>query len=170
MRKLFLLVGAAFGTLAGFLFAPRSGKETRNKISEDIKKGGKGLDLIKNDAKKIGKDIADTVKEISENEDVKKIVKKGKKQAEEIYKKGKKELETALKEGKKKINTEIKKGKKKLEKITEDAYSFGMKESKKLKKQPAKKVKKSSIKNKTVKTKTVKKSTTKNTKAKTKKS
>lgn len=133
MKKLFLLFGAIFAALAGMLFAPRSGRETRNKISAEIKKGGNGLNLMKEDAQRIGKDIAATVKEIGQNAEVKKIVQRGRKKVKNIYQKGKKEVREVLEEGKKIMEAELEKGKKTFDKITDHAYSFGVKESQKLK-------------------------------------
>lgn len=139
MKKLLLLIGAIFGTVAAFLFAPRSGKDTRNKLMDEIKKGGMGMDLLREDAKKVGKDFVETVKEIGENDEVKKLIKKGKKSAKDLYKRGKKEVQIVIKEGKKKVEEELGKGKKTIDRLTDKAYSFGVKENAKLKKSASKK-------------------------------
>ena len=61
-RKIGFLFGATLGTVFGFLFAPKKGKETREQLSEDIDKlkgtlenvaeeGAKKLSEIKEEAK-----------------------------------------------------------------------------------------------------------------------
>lgn len=112
MRKLGLIVGAIIGTVAGVLFAPRSGKNLRKRIKEDLDKGGSGLNPLKEDAKIVGKDIAETFNEVKESASVKK----------------------AVNEGKKKVNKAIKDAEKSVKKAAKDAVKYGKKEAEKLKK------------------------------------
>jgi len=54
-RKNKFLFGAALGTLFGFLFAPKKGKETREQLSENVDKIKSTLEgVVEKGAQKIG--------------------------------------------------------------------------------------------------------------------
>lgn len=102
-----VLLGAAAGAIAGLLFAPKSGKETR----EDIKEG---MDDVKDFVGDTSADVADFAKKRTDdakkfvNENAPKAKKFAKKQAYEAVKMAKKQLDEAKKFAKnvKKIGTD----------------------------------------------------------------
>ena len=75
--KLGLVLGLLAGTAVGVLFAPRKGKELRQKIRNEIKEGGFGQKTLSHDIKVMGEDIAGTAKEVYESEKVKEGIKSG---------------------------------------------------------------------------------------------
>jgi len=110
-----LLVGALAGTALGVIFAPKKGEEIRKKFKEDFDKGGYGLNALKETATELGK-------EISENENFKKVIKKAKKyshkaveEVEDLYE----EHVPATK--RKKISNTVKKAKKTMKKTATKA-------------------------------------------------
>jgi len=76
------LFGLLTGTVLGVLFAPRKGKDLRNKMKQDRKRGRLGVEPLKNDISLLGKSvhgvISDLYKEVSENEVVKDTINTGK--------------------------------------------------------------------------------------------
>jgi len=58
-RKIGFLFGATLGTIFGFLFAPKKGKETREQLSED-------LDKIKDTLENVAGEGARKISEIKE--------------------------------------------------------------------------------------------------------
>lgn len=76
--------GLIFGTILGILFAPRKGKEFRERIQKDRKGGGVGLKPLKEDMVKMGKEIADVAKEVYESEPIQNLVETGRKKVKEI--------------------------------------------------------------------------------------
>lgn len=57
------LIGGAIGATLGILFAPCSGKETREKIKEDLLKAKKNLDDIYGAAKEKSNELGEEIKE-----------------------------------------------------------------------------------------------------------
>jgi gas vesicle protein len=72
-----LFFGVVMGTLLGVLFAPRKGKDLRDKVSREIKGGGLGVKTLGNNFQAMGRDIADTAHEVYEKPEIKNNVKKG---------------------------------------------------------------------------------------------
>lgn len=60
------MIGAAAGAIAGILFAPKSGKETRKEIGEKAKDyAAKGEEMVVKEEEKIKKVIANAAEKIS---------------------------------------------------------------------------------------------------------
>lgn len=85
MGKLGWFLGLIFGTLFGVLFAPRKGKELRQRMKADRKKGGGlGLAPLKQDMKHLGQEIADIFRDLYDSEAVRDVVVKGRKKIKEL--------------------------------------------------------------------------------------
>lgn len=70
-------LGLVFGTLFGFLFAPRKGKELRARMKADRKRGKLGIAPLSDDLKNLGQEIAEFAKDLYHSQDVQDIVEKG---------------------------------------------------------------------------------------------
>lgn len=57
-----VIVGAAVGSALGILFAPRSGKETRDQLKEKLVKMEHELETIRSKAKEKGLELKDEIK------------------------------------------------------------------------------------------------------------
>lgn len=75
------LFGAILGALFGLAFAPKKGSELRKEVKSEIDKGGYGEKTLKKIAKHIGEDLVVTSKEVYNDPNVQKQIKKGKKEA-----------------------------------------------------------------------------------------
>ena len=67
------------GTILGVLFAPRKGKEMREKLKAEVKKGGYGAETLKESFIGIGKEVGAAAEGIYEQPVVKKHINKSKK-------------------------------------------------------------------------------------------
>jgi gas vesicle protein len=94
-----LLIGAAAGFMAGLLFAPKSGKETRRELTEKgeefFGKSREGLETAKTkliQAKDTGKEILDRSREFIQKtaKDMEEGAEKARKKVENVIEKGKK--------------------------------------------------------------------------------
>lgn len=65
MRGKGILFGLLSGALLGVLFAPDRGKKLREKFKQERKKGGTGLDTLKDSFMDLGNDIWETVEDFS---------------------------------------------------------------------------------------------------------
>jgi gas vesicle protein len=72
-----LLIGVAAGTVLGVLFAPKKGKVIRENFKKELKDGGTGLNTVGKNFAAMGKDIADTTKNVYESPGVQKPLNKG---------------------------------------------------------------------------------------------
>lgn len=82
--KLGWFLGLVFGALFGVLFAPRKGKELRDKMKADRKRGRLGIAPLSDDMMQLGQEIAQIAKDIYYSEHVSSIVEKGRKQMKKI--------------------------------------------------------------------------------------
>jgi gas vesicle protein len=103
------LAGVLSGTALGLLFAKQEGKQLRKKMKgKDSKEIAEmlGKELIK-----AGKDAKDTVEDIAESDEVKKLVKKGKSGVKKAAKKAKTAIKKspAVKQAVKKVAPKAKK-------------------------------------------------------------
>mgnify|MGYP001024831186 CR=1 FL=1 len=107
-KKTKFALGMALGTLFGLAFAPKKGKELREEIIADVKKGGDSSKILKKTAKDIGADISTTAKEVYQDPSVQKQIKHGKKEAKKVFGDLRKKAELKAKElakaSKKKFN------------------------------------------------------------------
>lgn len=92
------LFGAIVGALFGLAFAPKKGSELRNELKTELEKGGKGEKTLKKNAAIMGKDIAETAKEVYEDPAVQTQVKRGQKEAEKIFNQAKENVESTKEE------------------------------------------------------------------------
>lgn len=76
--------GLLFGAIFGVLFAPRKGKELRDKIKAERKRGKFGIAPLHDDMRQLGRDIAQMAKEIYQSEAVSGVIEKGRKQFKSI--------------------------------------------------------------------------------------
>lgn len=91
--KIGWMLGLLSGTALGVLFAPNRGKELRERIKADIKKGNYGYQPLVEDFKKMGGEVADTAKDVYSSDHVQKAIKKGKKTVQKRVKELKKAAE-----------------------------------------------------------------------------
>ena len=77
-----LLLGVAAGAVLGVLFAPKKGKDLRENFKKELKDGGTGMNTVGKNFAAMGKDIADTTKNVYESPGVQKPLNKGIKQLE----------------------------------------------------------------------------------------
>ena len=87
-----LMFGIIMGAVLGLAFAPKKGKELREEIKSDLKKGGNASNILKKNATHMGQDMIETAKEIYETPEVQKHLSKGKKEAGKILHNVKEEL------------------------------------------------------------------------------
>lgn len=67
-------LGLVFGTLFGVLFAPRKGKDLRDRIKAERKKGNLGFAPLQSDMKDLGGAVADLARDIYSSEMVQSVV------------------------------------------------------------------------------------------------
>lgn len=95
ISKIGWILGVLSGTALGMLFAPRKGKELRDKIQKNLKDGdikSGGQELLK-DVKIMGGEVFDAAKDIYNSKDVQGALKKAKHKAKKVYEENiKKEL------------------------------------------------------------------------------
>lgn len=87
ISKIGWILGVLSGTALGMLFAPRKGKELREKIQKNLKDGdikSGGQELLK-DVKMMGGEVFDTAKDLYNSKDVQGALKKAKTKAKKIY-------------------------------------------------------------------------------------
>lgn len=84
MGKLGWFLGLIFGTLFGVLFAPRKGKDLRQRMKVSRKRGGLGLAPLQDDMKYLGQEIVDIVRDLYDSEAVRDVVTKGRKKIKEL--------------------------------------------------------------------------------------
>lgn len=77
-------LGLVFGALVGVLFAPRKGKDLREKIKSDRKKGALGFAPLQDDFKTIGLEIADIAIDIYNSDAVSNLVETGRRNFKNI--------------------------------------------------------------------------------------
>lgn len=78
--------GLVFGALFGVLFAPRKGKELRDKIKAERKKGKLGIAPLHDDLGHIGRELLAIAKDIYNSDAVQIIVEKGRKEVKKLSK------------------------------------------------------------------------------------
>ncbi len=78
------MFGIVMGALLGLAFAPKKGKELREEIKSDFKKGGNASKILQKNATQMGQDILETAKEVYDTPEVQKHLNKGKKEAAKI--------------------------------------------------------------------------------------
>lgn len=77
-------LGLVFGTVFGVLFAPRKGKDLRQKMKADRKAGRLGIAPLHDDIKALGLELAEIAKDIYYSEQVSGIVEKGREKVKDI--------------------------------------------------------------------------------------
>jgi gas vesicle protein len=75
--KIGWLAGLIFGALFGVLFAPEKGKDLRQRIRTDRKKGGLGLAPLKRDMQHLGKELAGIARDIYQSGQIKELIELG---------------------------------------------------------------------------------------------
>jgi len=116
-----LVAGVVAGTALGIFFSPKKGKELRKGIKSEVKKGGTGLDVLKDTVVEMGKDIGETCKECYEDLSDTEEFQEGKKKATEYAKMAKTEATKAYKKNvplktRRKVKKTVKKAKASVEK------------------------------------------------------
>lgn len=84
--KIGWMLGLLSGTALGVLFAPNRGKDLRERIKSDIKKGNYGYQPLVDDFKKMGGEVTDTAKDVYASDHVQKAKKAVQKKAKELRK------------------------------------------------------------------------------------
>lgn len=112
-KKTKFALGLVAGAIFGLAFAPKKGKELREEIAGDIKKGGDSSKILKKTAKQIGDDVVSTAKEVYADPEVQKQIHHGKKEAVKTFNKIKKQAEGKVKEWQKGDSSSQKTSKKK---------------------------------------------------------
>lgn len=82
--KLGWFLGLVFGALFGVLFAPGKGKDLRNRMKAERKKGKLGIAPLQNDFKSLGKEVAAIAKDLYESDTVQSLVETGRKRLHEM--------------------------------------------------------------------------------------
>lgn len=116
-----LLLGIVTGTVLGILFAPKKGKELREEIKKERKKGGVGFDTIKEGFISMGQEMAGSAKTVYEMEEVQRGLDKAKDFASGLIEEGKQKVEKVAKKASKKI---VKKAKKVAKDASKKATKF----------------------------------------------
>jgi len=89
MNKKSIVAGLIAGTALGMLFAPKKGKDIRDKLKDEFKDGKTGASVLKNAILEIGKEMGDyCTKNLSKEqiEKSKKVLKNVKSKAEKNLK------------------------------------------------------------------------------------
>lgn len=84
MGKIGLFFGLIFGTIFGVLFAPRKGKDLRQRMKTDRKKGRFGVAPLQDDLKSLGQELAEIARDLYDSEMVHEIIVKGRKKVKEL--------------------------------------------------------------------------------------
>jgi gas vesicle protein len=116
-----LLLGIVTGTVLGILFAPKKGKELREEIKKERKKGGVGFDTIKEGFISMGQEMAGSAKTVYEMEEVQRGLDKAKDFASGLIEEGKQKVEKVAKKASKKV---VKKAKKVAKEASKKATKF----------------------------------------------
>ena len=82
--KFGLFLGLVFGTVFGFLFAPRKGKELRSRIKAERQRGGLGFAPLQDDMKHLGQELAGIARDIYESEKVTELIELGRKNVQDL--------------------------------------------------------------------------------------
>lgn len=82
--KLGWFFGLIFGTLFGVMFAPRKGKDLRDKIKAERKKGKLGVAPLQDDLSNIGRELVALARDIYNSNAVQDIVEKGRHEVKKL--------------------------------------------------------------------------------------
>lgn len=77
-------LGVLIGAVFGVLFAPRKGKELRDRIKADRKKGKLGIAPLSDDFRSLGQEMAGLAKDIYHSDVVQDVVEVGRKKLNEL--------------------------------------------------------------------------------------
>ncbi len=77
-------VGLLTGAIMGVLFAPHKGKELRDRMKAERKKGKLGVAPLKDDMQELGQELAGLAMDIYNSKSVKDIVEKGRGKIQEL--------------------------------------------------------------------------------------
>jgi len=136
-----ILTGLALGGVVGMLFAPKKGADLRNSIKKDIDEGNYGVNAFKQAFAGMGKDVGDFANQVSQHDEVKEYLVKGKRTAQDVQDRAILWLEANygiteedLKKAKKEVGQKTKKAKTTAKKTVKKAQKAANKAVKSVKK------------------------------------